>query len=343
MRAVCELACTLGVCLAAIAGPQELQAQSTPEPIQVLIGNITINDTQAAANDKFAELLTTYSNGRLNAQARHAQALGTSGQMIASLQAGAGPVNGMIFPAGFLSTTVPEMSLFDMPFLLPSEPAEITAFAAHSKAAARMKELAAQKGIHVIGFHGIGAQSILTKFPQNTLSDLKGKAIRVIPSSPRVGTYQDWAAVPRPMELGDVHGALERGLLAGLENPPDVVYKMKLYEVANYFTITEHSAFVSNVIVSKRWFDALPKDLQDAVERAGSDTIAWANTAYATTQHSSLEELRSLITVTQLPQAELQKMKALTRSGVWERLKNDPQRGPTVRLLEEDVARLGKM
>ena len=30
----------------------------------VLIGNATANDTQAAANDKFAELMTKYSNGR---------------------------------------------------------------------------------------------------------------------------------------------------------------------------------------------------------------------------------------------------------------------------------------
>ena len=36
-------------------------------------------------------------------------------------------------------------------------------------------------------------------------------------------------------------------------------------------------------------------------------------------------------------------MKDLAQKGVWERMKQDAQRGPIVKLLEEDVARFGKM
>ena len=35
-------------------------------------------------------------------------------------------------------------------------------------------------------------------------------------------------------------------------------------------------------------------------------------------------------------------MKDLAQKGVWQRMKNDPQRGPMVQLLEEDVTRFGK-
>ena len=307
----------------------------------VLIGNATANDTQAAANEKLAELIVKYSNGRLKASARHGQSLGTNAQMVAALQAGS--VAAMILPAGFISSTVPELSLFDLPFLLPGAPAKITAFAAQSKAAVKMKELAEQKGIHVIGFHGIGPQSFLTKFPVSALSDIQGKKFRVIPSPPRVGAYQDWGAVPRPMEFGEVYTALQQGTLDGMENPPDVIYKMKLHEVATYYTITEHFAFASVVIVSKRWLDGLPKDLQDAVQKAGTETIQFADGAYTESQASSLDAMKKAITVTTLPAAELQKMKDLASKGVWERMKKDPQRGPTVQLLEEDVARFSKM
>jgi tripartite ATP-independent transporter DctP family solute receptor len=331
--ALVALYLAVGAALATSAGAQ-------PAPMNALIGNATANDTQAAANDKFAELLNQYSNGRIKASVRHGQALGTIAQMVAALQAGS--VHGMIFPSGFVSTTVPEMSLFDLPFLLPGEPSKITAFAAQSQAAAKMKELAAQKGIHLIGFHGIGPQSFLTKFPINSLADIQGKKFRVIPSPPRVGAYQDWGAVARPMELGEVYTSLQQGALDGLENPPDVIYKMKLHEVAKYFTITEHFAFVSNVIVSKRWYDGLPKDLQQAVDKAGADTITWTDDAYTKTQASSLEDMRKAITVTAMPAAELQKMKELAQKGVWQRLKQDPQRGPMVTLLEQDVARFNK-
>ena len=43
-----------------------------------------------------------------------------------------------------------------------------------------------------------------------------------------------------------------------------------------------------------------------------------------------------------MPPTELQKMKDLVRKGVWERMKNDPQKGPMVKLLQEDLARYNK-
>jgi len=316
------------------------QARPIPQVMTVLIGNATTNDTQAEVNDKFAELMTRYSNGRIKASARHGESLGNNAQMMAALQAGA--VHGMVFPSGFMSTAVPELALFDLPFLLPGAPAGITAFAAQSRAAARMMELAEQKGIHVIGFHGIGAQSLLTKFPINKLSDIQNKKFRIIPSPPRVGAYQDWGAVPRPMELSEVYTALQQGNLDGMENPPQILFRMKYHEVAKFLTVTEHSSFVSAVIVSKKWFDALPGDLQEVVSRAGKDAIHWADEAYTKSQDEYMVELRKAITVTAMPAAELQKMKDLARKGIWERMRSDPQRGPMVKLLEEDLARFNK-
>ncbi|WP_161142711.1 TRAP transporter substrate-binding protein [Propylenella binzhouense] len=327
------LAAMFAVATAAIGRPA--LAQST-----VLIGNATANDTQAAVNDKFAELITKYSDGRLSASARHGQSLGTNVQMIAALQAGS--LQGMVFPAGFLSSAVPELALFDMPFLLPGEPAKITAFAKQSKAAEQMKEAAEKKGVHIIGFHGIGPQHLLTKFPVNTVADLKGKKFRVIPSPPRVGAYQDWGVVTRPMELGEVYTALQQGAIDGFADPPDVLFKMKHFEVADHYTITNQFAFVSNVIVSKRWFDGLPKDLQDAVTKAGTDAIAWADEAYTKAQVSSLQALEGKIEVSEMPPAELQKMKDMAKAGVWARLAEDKRLGPTVEILKEDVERFNK-
>jgi C4-dicarboxylate-binding protein DctP len=323
-----------------VAGALPAQNASAQQVQTLLIGNATANDTQAAANDKLAELLTKYSNGRFKASARHGSALGGNAQMIAALQAGS--IHGMIAPAGFTASVVPEISMFDMPFLLPGRPAMITAFAAQSKAAKMMMEAAEKKGIHVLAFHGIGPQSFLTRFPITKLADIQGKKFRVIPSPPRVGAYQDWGGVARPMEFHEVYTALQQGTLDGLENPPDVLYKMKMHEVAKYYTITEHFAFASIMMVSKKWYDGLPKDLKSAVDRAGRDTVAFADAAYTKSQDDSLEAMRKAITVTDMPKAEIQKMKDLALKGVWERMKADPQKGPIAKLLLEDVANFNK-
>jgi TRAP-type C4-dicarboxylate transport system substrate-binding protein len=144
------------------------------------------------------------------------------------------------------------------------------------------------------------------------------------------------------MEFGEVYTALQQGTLDGMENPPDVIFKSKLHEVAKYYTITEHFAFASVVILSKRWLDGQPKDVQDAVLKAGKETIQFADGAYTASQQSSMDELKKSISVTTLPAAELQKMKDLANNGVWERMKKDPQRGPMVQMLQEDVARFNK-
>jgi len=306
----------------------------------VRIGNGTANDTQAAVNEKFGELIGKYTGGKYKVSVHHGESLGNNGQMVRALQAGS--VHGMVLPAGFLAPVVPELALFDLPFLLPGAPAQITAFAAQSKAALAMKQAAAERAIHVIGFHGIGPQSFLSSFPITKLADIQGKKFRVIPSPPRVGAYKDWGAVARPMELGEVYTALQQRTLDGMENPPDVIYKMKLHEAAKYYTITEHFAFASAIIVSKKWFDAQPKDQQDAITKAGQEAIQFADGAYTKSQADSLEAMRKVISVTTMPPAEIQKMKDLAYKGVWENLKEDPKRGPIIRQLQEDVANFNK-
>lgn len=325
----------------AIAAAGVFAATSVLAQVQeVRIGNVTAGDTQALVCDKLAELYTKYSSGRLKATAHHGESLGNNAQMIRTLQAGS--IHGMSTPAGFAASVVPELGLFDMPFLLPGEPAKITAFTQQSKAAQEIIRSAAEKGIHILGFHGIGAQSFLTNFPVTKLADLQGKKFRVIPSPPRVGAYKDWGAVARPMELGEVYTALQQRTLDGMENPPDVIFKMKHHEVAKYYTITEHFAFVAAMFTSKKWFDGLPKDLQDVVTRSARESIAFADEMFAKSQNTSMEALRKSITVTTMPAAEVAKMKELALNGVWKTLAEDPKRGPIIKLLREDVINFNK-
>ena len=96
------------------------------------------------------------------------------------------------------------------------------------------------------------------------------------------------------------------------------------------------------MIVSKKWYDGLSADLKDAVDRAGADTIKFADVAYTKSQSESLEAMRKVIKVTDMPASEIQKMKDLASKGVWEAMKADPQRGPIVKMLAEDVARFNK-
>lgn len=43
-----------------------------------------------------------------------------------------------------------------------------------------------------------------------------------------------------------------------------------------------------------------------------------------------------------MPLAEIQRMRDVNHRGVWQKMKGDPQKGPIVGLLEEDIARFNK-
>ena len=144
------------------------------------------------------------------------------------------------------------------------------------------------------------------------------------------------------MEFGEVYTALQQGTLDGMENPPDVIYKMKLHEVAKHYTITEtlpSPPSSSSAALARRaaW------GLQDAVARAGKETIAFADDAYTKPQDQSLEEMRKAITVTTFPADELQKMKELAQKGGGPHEEGPAARADLVQMLEEDVARFGAM
>ena len=66
MKIAAKAVLVAALCVVASAAPWHgAHAQSN-----ILIGTATANDTQAATNEKFAELITKYSNGKLKASAR---------------------------------------------------------------------------------------------------------------------------------------------------------------------------------------------------------------------------------------------------------------------------------
>ena len=66
------------------------------------------------------------------------------------------------------------------------------------------------------------------------------------------------------MTLGDVLPALQQGTVDGAYGAVSVFGALKYYDAAKYMVETRHAYFYSVAMLSKRWYDALPADLQEA-------------------------------------------------------------------------------
>src|SRR6202167_5530412 len=111
--------------------------------------------------------------------------------------------------------------------------------------------------------------------PIRHLADLKGKKIRVFASRFQTEAFQRLGATPVAMSLGDVLPAVQQGTIDGAISGITVFNAMHFQDAGKYVTEINQPAIFLIVEVSKKWFDALPKDLQEIIDRdAAAESVA---------------------------------------------------------------------
>lgn len=310
-------------------------SRATGQTYAMKISNASANDIQDAIAREFARLVEKNSGARIKPTVYSASALGMSDQVTRSVQAGT--IEAVFQPTGILAPFVPEMGVLDVPFLAPDgDIAALTRFI-NRTGGKKLAEIAETKGFKLVLMRGIGYSDFVTTFPVRTVDDLKGKKVRVIPSPERISRLKAWGAVGIPMNFAELYTALQQKTVEGVELTPDITLRMKLTEVAKNYTVTAHDGLIIAMIVSKSWYDSLPRELQQAVERSGQQMNT--DREYARAQTESLEKMRSApgTTVSVFPKAEREKLRQLAIDTVWKEDENNPVKGPILRMLIEDA------
>lgn len=127
-----------------------------------------------------------------------------------------------------------------------------------------------QVGGQVIGNFAWSSGFLYTKFPVESLDDLKGKKIRVF--SPSLAAYVEaLGAEPISMPVSEVYGALQRGLMDGVLTGTDQINAMKMWEIAPHLTDVRLAPTSGYVIVSQKHWDALSDELKTVVTELGKE------------------------------------------------------------------------
>ena len=109
--------------------------------------------------------------------------------------------------------------------------------------------------------------------PINTVDDVKGIKWRVMPNPVYIEMFRSLGGNAVPMPWGEVFTALQQGTIDGLECPLAIIYSVGFFEVAKYCSLTNHTYSAIVLIMSKRKFDKLTPEQQDAVLKATRKTI----------------------------------------------------------------------
>jgi TRAP-type transport system periplasmic protein len=119
-------------------------------------------------------------------------------------------------------------------------------------------------------------QSVLvSRMPLRHLADFKGKKVRIFASQFQSEAFQRLGITPVAMTLGDVLPAIQQGTIDGAVTGIGPVANFHMVDAAKFVTQTGQPAIFLIAVVNKKWFEALPKDLQQIIEKeAAAQSLA---------------------------------------------------------------------
>ncbi len=132
------------------------------------------------------------------------------------------------------------------------------------------------QGFVGLAFYDSGSRSLYTvKKPVKTLADAKGMKIRVQQSDLWVALLQAMGANATPMPYGEVYTALKTGLVDGAENNWPSYDTSKHFEVAKYYSLTEHSMAPEMLLMSRKVWDTLTPEQQKIFREAAKESVPY--------------------------------------------------------------------
>lgn len=146
-----------------------------------------------------------------------------------------------------------------------------------------------KQGFIGLGFYDSGARSMFTaKKPVKSFADMKGMKVRVQQSDLWVSMLEAMGANATPMPMGEVYTGLKTGLIDAAENNYPTYESSRSFEVAKYFTKTEHSMAPEILLFSKRTFDKLSPEEQGWIRQAAKESVPYMRKQWAEREAKSL-------------------------------------------------------
>jgi len=224
----------------------------------------TINDAPHQFAKNYAAAVERDSGGRIKVEVYPASQLGSIPRQIEGVQFGA--IQCAVLPPEFYVGVDERFEVMTAPGLVDSlEHGQ--RLAADPAVLKLMLGLGADKGLHGVGLFMSVPSAIISRSPIRHLADFKSKRIRIFASQFQSVAIERLGATPVAMTLADVLPALQQGAVDGAIAAVTIFANMHYQDAAKYVTETNQPAVFLIIEISQKWFDSLPADLQQIVQK----------------------------------------------------------------------------
>jgi TRAP-type transport system periplasmic protein len=201
------------------------------------------------AAQQFADKLNELTGGKIKVAHHHSGALGGEREVAQQIQLGAvdlGPIT-----TAPLSTLIPEMSVFQLPYIFRDYDHVFKALDGSDKITKYYEGVLDKRGLKLIGFIAAGYRGIYGHAPINALDDVKGKKVRVQEDKILVATFKALGMISTPIAFPEVATALQTRVIDFAEGGVNTFYHNKFYDIVKYVADVRHTHQATALIMSK--------------------------------------------------------------------------------------------
>jgi tripartite ATP-independent transporter DctP family solute receptor len=168
-----------------------------------------------------------------------------------------------------LTSIVPAMGVFDLPFLFNNEQ-EADQVLDGKVGEWFSAKLPAVGAVNLAWWENGFRHTTNSKRPITKLEDFEGVKMRVMQNNIFLDTFKTLGSNAVPMAFSEVYSALETKTVDGQENPFNNIENMKFYEVQKYLTLTKHAYSPTLVLFSKKIWDTLSPQEQATLKECAA-------------------------------------------------------------------------
>jgi TRAP-type C4-dicarboxylate transport system substrate-binding protein len=255
-------ACAAAFLLSLAASPAAPGADDKPYVMKISLA--TVDDPLHAFARNYAAAVEKDSNGRIKVEIYPSSQLGSTQRQVEGVQFG--EIQCLVVPPEFLTGIDERFEVLAAPGLVKSMAAG-QRLAVDPDVRKLMLGLGVDKGLHGVALFLVAPSSVVARMPIRRLADFRGKKIRVFASQFQTVAVQRLGGTPKPMTLGEVLPALQDNAIDAAVSSTTVFTAMRYWDAAKYVTETGQPAIFGLAELSKKWFDSLPPDLQQILEK----------------------------------------------------------------------------
>ncbi|MBK5924539.1 C4-dicarboxylate ABC transporter substrate-binding protein [Rhodovulum sulfidophilum] len=257
-----------GLCL----GLSLLAGAASAQTVLRVAGNFPEEHSATGAMNVFKEEVERLSGGDLVVQNFPAMQLGGAQENVDQVRSGA--IFAVFTSIAYFTRSVPELEAVSLPFLFDSRE---KAFEVMDGPVGKLMDKALlEQGFVNLGYGELGFRHVTNSVrPLTSLEDFQGLKIRLQPNEVHLETFRALGANPQSLDISELYSALQQKVLDGEENPYNIIYTRRFFEVQKYLSDTGHFFDFINVVANKDAFDALSPENQEAVRSAMRSAIEW--------------------------------------------------------------------